>query len=42
MFGHERGAFTGAPARSGPAVSSWRISSLFLDEVGDACRWAAT
>ena len=36
LFGHERGAFTGADRAQGRALRAGRGGTLFLDEVGDA------
>ena len=35
LFGHERGAFTGATARSTGKFEQARTGTLFLDEIGD-------
>lgn len=35
LFGHERGAFTGATARSTGKFEQARAGTLFLDEIGD-------
>jgi DNA-binding NtrC family response regulator len=35
LFGHERGAFTGASARRDGRVAAARGGTLFLDEIGD-------
>lgn len=35
LFGHERGAFTGAYARQGGAIQAADQGTLFLDEIGD-------
>jgi sigma54-dependent transcription regulator len=35
LFGHERGAFTGAPAKQAKAMQAANQGTLTLDEVGD-------
>ena len=35
LFGHERGAFTGATARAPGKIAAAESGSLFLDEIGE-------
>lgn len=37
LFGHERGAFTGADNRRGGMIAQAANGTLFLDEIGDLC-----
>jgi DNA-binding NtrC family response regulator len=37
LFGHERGAFTGADSRRGGMIAQAVNGTLFLDEMGDLC-----
>ena len=39
LFGHEKGAFTGAHARQLGRFEVADGATLFLDEIGENCRW---